>query len=68
MSRLTKQVKGKHKAASGGVETSAVPLSMRPSSPGGVVVDGAVYPLQSEPPRAVSRGWGDLSWLYWPRR
>jgi hypothetical protein len=68
MSRLTKQIKPKHRAPSRGVETSAVPLTMRPSSLGGVVVDGAVYPLAGEPPRAVSHGWGDLSWMYWSRR
>jgi hypothetical protein len=66
--KLTKQIKGKHKATPGGVETSAVPLTMRPTSLAGVVIDGAIYPLQGEPPRAVSHGWGDLRWLYQPRR
>ncbi len=23
--------------------------------------------LQGEPPRATSKGWGDMSWLYWGR-
>lgn len=30
--------------------------------PGGVVIDGVVWRLSGEPPRAVSKGWGDLSW------
>jgi hypothetical protein len=68
MSRLTKQIKPKGKATSGGRETSPLPLTMRPTSNTGVVIDGAAYPLAGEPPRAVSRGWGDMSWLYWPRR
>jgi hypothetical protein len=63
MSRLTKQVKPKGKAPYGGRETPAVPLSMRPSHPAGVVIDDTVYPLAGEPPVAQSHGWGDLSWL-----
>jgi hypothetical protein len=31
--------------------------------PLGVVIDGVVYPLEGQPPVAVSHGWGDLSWL-----
>jgi hypothetical protein len=68
MSRLTKRIKPKHKATSGGIETSAVPLTMRPSSVAGVVIDGVPYPLAGEPPIAVTHGWGDLRWLYRPRR
>jgi hypothetical protein len=68
MSRLTKKVKAKGKAASGAVETQAVPLTMRPSHPSGVVIDGAVYPVAGEPPVATSKGWGDMSWWYWSRR
>ncbi|MFI7508644.1 hypothetical protein ACIBSS_17615 [Micromonospora aurantiaca] len=34
------------------------------SHPGGVVVDGVLWRLDGEPPRAVSQGWGDLSWAY----
>jgi hypothetical protein len=63
VSRLTKKLTGKGKAATGGVETPAVPLTMRDSSVAGVVIDGAVYPVAGEPPRAVSHGWGDMSWL-----
>jgi hypothetical protein len=33
--------------------------------PSGIVVDGAVYPLEGQPPVARSHGWGDLSWLRW---
>lgn len=63
MSRLTKKLKpAKGKSESGGREIPAVP---RPSSTGGVVLDGAVYPLAGEPPVASSRGWGDMSWLRW---
>lgn len=32
------------------------------SDPGGVVIDGVRWRLEGEPPRAVSKGWGDLSW------
>jgi hypothetical protein len=67
MSRLTKKVKPRGKAPSGGRELST-PMDPRPTSFAGVVIDNQVYPLAGEPPRAVSRGWGDLSWLYWPRR
>ncbi len=63
MSRLTKQIKSKGKAPSGGREVSAVPLSMRPTSLAGHVIDGVPYPLQGEPPVARSNGWGDMSWL-----
>ncbi|MEU0150902.1 hypothetical protein [Micromonospora fulviviridis] len=34
----------------------------RRTHPGGVPIDGTVWPLEGEPPRAVSQGWGDLSW------
>jgi len=31
--------------------------------PSGVVIDGAVYQLEGQPPVATSKGWGDMSWL-----
>lgn len=31
----------------------------------GVVIDGAVYGLQGQPPVAVSGGWGNLSFMLW---
>ena len=31
--------------------------------PSGIVVDGAVYPLEGQPPVATTHGWGNLSWL-----
>lgn len=34
----------------------------------GVVIDGAVYQLDGQPPLAVSHGWGNLSFMYWPSR
>jgi hypothetical protein len=63
MSRLTKKVKPKGKAPSGGRETSPIPLTMRPTSLAGHVIDGVPSPLQGEPPIAQSHGWGDMSWL-----
>lgn len=68
MSRLTKQVKGKGKAATASRDVPAVPVGMQPRSTAGVVIDGVPYPLQGEPPTARSRGWGDMSWWYRPRR
>jgi hypothetical protein len=66
--KLTKQIKGKSKTPSASRVQSPVPLSLRPSSVAGVVVDEAVYPLAGEPPIAVSHGWGDMRWRYWPRQ
>lgn len=40
----------------------AAPLPVDGKDPGGVVIDGVVWPLAGEPPRAVSKGWGDTSW------
>jgi hypothetical protein len=34
----------------------------------GVLVDGAVYPLEGEPPPARMGSWGDMSWWYWKHR
>jgi hypothetical protein len=64
VSRLTKKVKGKGKAAPSGISQEYQPAP-RPKSAAGVVVDGAVYPLAGEPPIAQSRGWGDMSWTRW---
>jgi hypothetical protein len=33
-------------------------LAARPYTRAGVIIDGVVYPLQGEPPIAVSHGWG----------
>jgi hypothetical protein len=35
-----------------------------PGIPSGVLIDGAIYALQGQPPVAVSHGWGNLSFLY----
>jgi hypothetical protein len=35
--------------------------------PEGIVIDGAVYALDGQPPVARTDGWGSLSWL-WQRR
>jgi hypothetical protein len=68
--KLVKTIEGR---AGRGVKGGDSPL--RPASAivarslasGGVVIDGVVYPLQGEPPIAVSHGWGDLTWLHRPR-
>lgn len=39
----------------------------RSGTSGGLVIDGAVYALEGEPPVAASHGWGDLAWLRWRR-
>jgi hypothetical protein len=36
-------------------------------SPSGALVDGAVYPLDGQPPVAQGGNWGDMSWLAWTR-
>lgn len=36
--------------------------------PSGTVIDGAVYQLGGQPPVATSKGWGNMSWLFWRRR
>jgi hypothetical protein len=37
-------------------------------APSGVLIDGAVYPLAGQPPVATSKGWGNMSWLFFWRR
>jgi hypothetical protein len=37
-------------------------------TPTGVVIDGVAFPLAGQPPVAVSRGWGNLSFLFFGRR
>ena len=34
----------------------------------GIKIDGVEYPLDGQPPVAVSHGWGNLSWWYQNRR
>ncbi len=34
----------------------------------GIVVDGAVYPLDGQPPAAVTHGWGNLAFMFQNRR
>lgn len=53
--KLVKQVKGTGKP----VEPTVVVQLPRPAGhPYGLEVDGAVYPLQGEPPLATTKGWG----------
>ena len=33
----------------------------------GIVVDGAVYQLEGQPPVAQSHGWGNMTWLAWAK-
>jgi hypothetical protein len=40
------------------------PLRLASGTAEGIPIDGAVYQLDGQPPRAQSKGWGDLSWLY----
>jgi hypothetical protein len=62
--KLVKTLKGKGKADQGGREIPAVPLILRGGGRAyGLEIDGAVYPLDSQPPLATTRGWGDLSFL-----
>jgi hypothetical protein len=37
-------------------------------TPSGVIIDGAVYQLAGQPPVATSKGWGNMSWLFWWRK
>ena len=39
------------------------PMGMATGTAEGIPIDGAVYQLDGQPPRAQSKGWGDLSWL-----
>jgi hypothetical protein len=36
-------------------------------TPSGVIIDGAAYALEGQPPIAVSKGWGNMAWLLWRR-
>lgn len=36
-------------------------------SPQGALIDGAVYPLDGQPPIAQGGNWGDMSWMWWAR-
>jgi hypothetical protein len=54
--KLVKQVKGEGKAPS----HPLLPGIPRSGHRGGVEVDGAVYPLQGEPPTATTKGWGKV--------
>lgn len=36
--------------------------------PSGVVIDGAVYPLDGQPPKANQGSWGDIGWARWLKR
>ena len=63
MSRLTKQIT----SVGGQAATALGPEGPGPATATGVVVDGVLYPLAGQPPVAVSRGWGDLSFLRWRR-
>jgi len=60
--RLVKQLTGKAGQAAKGAEYPPW-AHPRLGTGAGVVIDGAVYRLEGEPPVAVSDGWGDMSWL-----
>jgi hypothetical protein len=63
--RLVKKVTGKAGQGAKGSKDALIPAPHNPSSfTDGVVIDGVVYRLSGEPQRAVSHGWGDMSWLY----
>lgn len=49
----------------GQIATFSGPVNPEPSVTSGVVIDGAVYQLEGQPPIAVSHGWGNLSFLRW---
>jgi hypothetical protein len=59
--KLVDRVKGKGKAALGGLVIPAVPASLRGGwPPYGLEIDGAVYPLDGQPPLATTNGWGQV--------
>ncbi|AYF26079.1 hypothetical protein CSH63_01090 [Micromonospora tulbaghiae] len=62
--RLVDKVRGTGRSdlAGGRWRDEAVGASGTTAHPGGVLVDGVLWRLDGEPPRAVSKGWGDLSW------
>jgi hypothetical protein len=49
----------------GRMHNSFIGHEAQQGEPSGIVIDGAVYPLEGQPPIAVSHGWGDLTWLRW---
>jgi hypothetical protein len=69
VSRLVDRIRGEDRPGKmpGGTFIGGQSLVSPPSTPAGVVIDGAVYALEGEPPAATSKGWGDLGWLMWRR-
>ena len=64
MSRLTS---GSAKDRGGGVDETYMEPEYGDGLPYGIVIDGAHYALEGQPPTAVSKGWGDVGWLLLPR-
>ncbi len=60
--RLIDKVRGRVRSdlAGGRWRDEAVGASAVGGHPGGVLVDGVLWRLDGEPPRAVSKGWGEL--------
>lgn len=70
MSRLVDRIRGEDRpgAMPDGTYTGGGPLSgYGGGPPDGVIIDGAYYALEGQPPTAASKGWGDMSWLIWHR-
>jgi hypothetical protein len=70
MGALVHRVTGSREAGAMG-DTFTGPTVYPPGtgpSPAGVVIDGAVYPLASQPQAPRGGNWGDMSWLAWWRQ
>jgi hypothetical protein len=61
--KLVNKIKGDGHPTGGGIGGTRPGVT----SQGGVVIDGVVYPLEGEPPVAVSKGWGDMGWTRFRR-
>ena len=65
MSRLTDRIRG---GSGGGVDETYMGSELYGDGlPYGIVIDGAHYALEGQPPTATSKGWGDVGWLLLPR-
>jgi hypothetical protein len=62
---LVAKFRGKPQTRDGGAAFMG-PETGPSRAPAGIVIDGAVYPLDGQPPVAASHGWGDMGWLWSP--
>ena len=68
MSRLVNRIRSEDRpgAMPNGTFIGGTTLDPLPGVPSGVIIDGAYHALEGQPPTAVSKGWGDMSWLLYP--